>query len=193
MFINKKFLRFLFYPFISIFHIVFRIIIFWPSTSLGMWLRRKLYKQQLNHLGKNATFESGVRFGSPNKIYVGDSCILSRNVNINAGECLGIYIGNYVAIADGTYFRSANHAFDDLDIPIQQQGHNYKTVLYNGKKYSIVVEDDVWIGARAIILSGAKIGHGSVISAGAMVSSEIPPYSIVVGNPGRVIKNRLKN
>ncbi|MDP9048692.1 MAG: acyltransferase, partial [Bacteroidota bacterium] len=115
-----------------------------------------------------------------------------RNVNINAGECFGVYIGDDVAIADGTYLRSANHRFDRFDVPIQQQGHSAAQLHYNNKDYSIIIEDDVWIGARAIILSGAKIGKGSVISAGAVVSSEIPPYSIVVGNPGRVIANREK-
>jgi acetyltransferase-like isoleucine patch superfamily enzyme len=55
-----------------------------------------------------------------------------------------------------------------------------------------VINDDVWIGASAIILSGAQIGKGSIIAAGAVVSSIIPPFSIVVGNPGRVIANREK-
>ena len=63
---------------------------------------------------------------------------------------------------------------------------------YNGKEYSIVIEDDVWIGAKVIVVSGTKIGRGSVVAAGSVVSGEIPPYSIVVGNPGRVMFNRQK-
>jgi acetyltransferase-like isoleucine patch superfamily enzyme len=54
-----------------------------------------------------------------------------------------------------------------------------------------VIEDDVWVGARAIILPGVTIGHGSVIGAGAVVAKSVPPYSIVVGNPGRVVRSRL--
>jgi maltose O-acetyltransferase len=95
-----------------------------------------------------------------------------------------------VAIADGTYLRSGNHKFDQIDIPIQLQGHFSSEIDFNNRKYSVVIEDNVWIGARAIILSGAHIGEGSVIAAGAVVSRKIPPYSIVVGNPGRVVGNR---
>ena len=86
--------------------------------------------------------------------------------------------------------RSANHKFDRTDIPIQHQGHYSSEIQFNRRKYSVVIEDDIWIGARVIILSGTHIGKGSIISAGSVVSSKIPPYSIVVGNPGRVISKR---
>ena len=54
----------------------------------------------------------------------------------------------------------------------------------------VIIEDDVWIGARAIILPGVIIGKGSVIGAGAVVAKSIPPYSVAVGNPARVVKTR---
>lgn len=60
-------------------------------------------------------------------------------------------------------------------------------------KGNIIIEDDVWIGQGAIILSGVTIGRGSVIGAGAVVAKDIPPYSIVVGNPGKVIKKRFSD
>ena len=88
--------------------------------------------------------------------------------------------------------RSANHSFYRLDIPIKDQGHTAVELNFKDRLYSVVIEDDVWVGARAIILSGAWIGKGSIISAGAVVSSIIPPFSIVVGNPGRVVANREK-
>lgn len=188
----KMTIRIILYPIIEIKNIAFRVVIFWPTTPFGYWLRKNMYARQLRSLGRNPVFESGVRFGMPKMIDIGINCILGRNVTINAGDCFGVYIGDNVAIADGTYLRSANHRFDRFDIPIQQQGHFAIALDYNGNKYSVVIEDDVWIGARAIILSGAKIGKGSIISAGAVVSSEIPTYSIVVGNPGRVIANRIK-
>ena len=83
-----------------------------------------------------------------------------------------------------------NHSFDKLDIPIQHQGHDSKEIKFKNNSYSVVIEDDVWIGARSILLSGAHIGEGSVISAGSVVSNEIPPFSIAVGNPARVVANR---
>jgi maltose O-acetyltransferase len=169
-----------------------KIKIFWPSTSFGVKLRYNYYKKDLKRIGNNATIESGVRFGGPELIEIGENCIFGRNVNINAGECKGIFIGNDVAIADGTYLRSANHSFYRLDIPIKDQGHTAVELNFNDRLYSVIIEDDVWVGARAIILSGAWIGRGSIISAGAVVSSIIPPFSIVVGNPGRVVANREK-
>ena len=189
-----KYLKHLVYYFYSKTYEVRNIInmlkVFWPSTKFGNNLRYNYYKSTLKRIGINAIIESGVRFGSPSSIEIGDNCIFGRNVNINAGECNGVYIGNHVAIADGTYLRSGNHRFDRTDTPIQNQGHYASTIEYNNRKYSIVIEDDVWIGARVIILSGAFIGEGSVLAAGSVVSGNIPPYSIVVGNPGRVVSKR---
>ena len=74
-----------------------------------------------------------------------------------------------------------------------EQGHSFKIINHQNKDYSVVIENNVWIGAKSIILSGSKIGEGSVISAGTVVSSEIPKFSVVAGNPGRVILNRKNN
>ena len=71
-----------------------------------------------------------------------------------------------------------------------EQGHSSKTIEYQGTTYSVVLEGDNWIGANAIILSGAFIGKGSIIGAGAVVTGVIPPYSIAVGVPARVIGTR---
>jgi maltose O-acetyltransferase len=54
----------------------------------------------------------------------------------------------------------------------------------------VIIEDDVWLGARVLLLPGARVGSGSVIGAGAVVSGEIPPMSVAVGNPARVVKRR---
>tara|TARA_B110000977_G_C11059763_1_gene485491 strand:- start:1000 stop:1548 length:549 start_codon:yes stop_codon:yes gene_type:complete len=166
------------------------LIINWPCTKLGYKMRESFYRRHLKSSGSNLSIASGVIFGDPVSIEIGNYCKFGRNVNIGAGECNGIYIGSYVSIADGTYFRSGNHKFDSTDIPIQHQGHYSSEIQFNNEKYSVVIEDDVWIGARAIILSGTHIGKGSIVGAGTVVSSKIPPYSIVMGNPGRVISKR---
>ena len=188
----KKLIRIIFSPVIELKNLITLIILFWPDTVFGSLLRTFYYKyyERLKKIGKNTTIESGVRFGQTDTIEVGDNCIFGRNVNINSGLSAGVYIGNFVAIADGTYLRSENHRFDKFDIPIQHQGHDSKEIEFNNNSYSVVIEDDVWIGARAILLSGAHIGKGSIISAGSVVSNKIPPYSIAVGNPARVVANR---
>jgi maltose O-acetyltransferase len=188
----KKLIRTIFAPVIELKRLMTLLIIFWPDSVFGSLLRIFYYKnyERLKKIGKNTTIESGVRFGQPDTIEIGDNCIFGRNVNINSGLSFGVYIGNFVAIADGTYLRSENHRFDKLDIPIQHQGHDSNEIEFNNNSYSVVIEDDVWIGARVILLSGAHIGEGSVISAGSVVSNKIPPYSIAVGNPARVVANR---
>lgn len=93
----------------------------------------------------------------------------------------GLTIGNFVRIATQTVIVPSNHNFDRLDIPISQQGYTAK---------GVTIEDDVWIGAGCKILDGVTIGQGSVIGAGSVVNRSIPPYSVAVGVPARVIRKR---
>lgn len=169
------------------------IVCAWPESYVGYKLRRNYWRNKYSlvtnpHIGRMSKI-----YGNKLDIYMGKSFICGENVEINFCTSKGIYIGDNVAIAKGTYIRAGNHKFDRVDIPITQQGHDYAIIEYREKEYSIVIEDDVWIAANVVLLSGAKIGKGSIISAGSVVSNEIPPYSIVVGNPGRVMANRLRN
>jgi maltose O-acetyltransferase len=75
-----------------------------------------------------------------------------------------------------------NHSFSRVDITMDQQGFS--------EEKKVIIDDDVWIGARVIILPGVKIGRGSVIGAGSVVSKSIPEYSVAVGNPCKVVKLR---
>jgi len=93
----------------------------------------------------------------------------------------GLKIGNGVRVATGVVIIPANHNFQDRELPIWKQGLSMK---------GIVIEDDIWIGAGAIILDGVRIGKGSVVAAGAVVTHEVPPYQVVAGVPARKIKER---
>ncbi len=75
-----------------------------------------------------------------------------------------------------------NHKFDRLDIPMLDQGFK--------DEQPVTICDDVWIGARVIILPGVTVGKGAIIAAGAVVTKDVPEYAIVGGNPARVIKMR---
>lgn len=90
-------------------------------------------------------------------------------------------IGNSVLIATQCVLISANHNFSDISKPIAEQGET---------REKIVIEDNVWLGASVKILAGVRIGEGSVIDAGAVVTKDIPPYSIAVGVPAKVIGYR---
>lgn len=162
----------------------------WPNTKLGISLRQNYYYKKMNcrikYIGQGSLIDR------TEATSIGDNVVLGNNVTMVISGMARCYIGNDVAIAHGTYLRSANHNYRDMDKPILEQGHTWKKVEFRGEEYGIVIEDNVWIGANAIILSGAHICEGSVISAGSVVGSFIPPYSIAAGNPARVIANRKK-
>lgn len=100
-------------------------------------------------------------------------------------------VGNFCSIADEVHFYLAGgHRLETVSTyPFRKNiisGDNEST-----SKGDIVIEDDVWIGSRVIVLSGVKIGRGSVIAAGSVVTKDIPEYSIAAGVPARVIKKRF--
>lgn len=108
------------------------------------------------------------------------------------GEYLSI--GNYCSIAEGVKFvLGGEHRYDTL-MTYPFKVLKFKTEIAEAiSKGEIVIEDDVWISMDVIILSGVRIGQGSIIGAGTVVAKNIPPYSIVVGNPARVIKKRFSD
>lgn len=102
-----------------------------------------------------------------------------------------LQIGNYCSIASGVKFiLGGNHDTDVLSTyPFQYYFNDKKRIATT--KGPIIIEDDVWIGTDATILSGVRIGKGSVISAGSIVTKDIEPYSIVGGIPAKLIKKRF--
>jgi acetyltransferase-like isoleucine patch superfamily enzyme len=112
-----------------------------------------------------------IRIGARSSI--GDYCYVGGAGGVNIGE--GVLIGQYVSL------HSQNHRFENPCRPIREQGVT---------SVGIAIADDCWIGAGAKILDGVNIGVGSVIAAGAVVTKSIPPYSVVAGVPGRVVRTR---
>lgn len=129
------------------------------------------------------------KFGQHNEIYgsvyIGDGSDLEigHKCQINGGcRLVNVIIGNYVMIAPDVVFLFQSHRMDSVEKPMIDQGEI--------KFPKSIVEDDVWICQRAIIMPGVRIGKGSVIGAAAVVTKDVPPYAIVAGVPARVIKWR---
>lgn len=131
--------------------------------------------------GRDVHCKYSATFWSPHK-----EIILGNSIGIGP-RCLflcDITIGNKVAIA-------ANVAFLNSD------DHNYKIIgkamwdSGRGDKFKIIVEDDVWIGHGAIILSPVKIGRGAIVAAGSVVTKDVCPYGIVGGSPAKLLKMRF--
>lgn len=106
-----------------------------------------------------------------------DSLIGEYNVLRGQG---GITIGDRVYTAPQVQMLAVNHSFDDPRRPMVEQG-----ITADG----IVIEDDVWIGAGAIITDGVRIGRGAVVAAGAVVTKDVPPRTVVGGIPARILKS----
>ena len=125
-------------------------------------------------IGKNSVVES---FSCINNA-VGDVVIgdFSR-IGIHSTVIGPVTIGSHVNLAQGITVTALNHNFSSKDKFIDEQGVATSP---------IVIEDDVWIGANAVILPGVKIGRHSVIAAGAVVNRDVPPYSLAVGVPAQV-------
>ncbi|MCF2488792.1 DapH/DapD/GlmU-related protein [Dyadobacter sp. CY347] len=162
-----------------------------------LWVRvilNRFYHQK----GKNVIIRSWVRMDVLpfNPFSIGDNSMIEdfTTVNNGVGEVrignnsligLGnviigpITVGNNVILAQNIVASGLNHNYSDIGQPIHQQGVSVAP---------IVIEDDCWIGANTVITAGVTIGKHCVIAAGAVVTKNIPPYSVAVGNPARVIK-----
>jgi len=122
---------------------------------------------------------------------------IGRNTFIGESELIistGITVGNNVLISRGcllqdhdAHSREAALRRDDLRVFMEGREHDWAHYWTNVKRSPIVIEDDAWIGARAIILKGVTIGHGAVVGAGAVVTRGVSPSATAVGNPASEI------
>lgn len=131
--------------------------------------------------GRNLKTLSVSTIENPSNITIGNNAWISKNVAFYAVN--GIEIGNDVIFAKDVSLISGDHNFSRSDLRINKQG-----MKKNNKP--IIVGDDVWIGEKAIILKSVVVGNGSIIGAGSVVTKDVPPLSIVAGNPAKVIKFR---
>ncbi len=149
---------------------------FGKGSRVARWVRFDVLPFNKFVLGANSTIE--------------DFCTINNGVGdviIGSGTRIGmsnvvigpVTVGNNVIFAQNIVSSGLNHGYEVIDIPISKQKVSMA---------KITVEDDCWIGANAVITAGVTIGKHSVIAGGAVVTKNIPPYSVAVGNPAKVIK-----
>ena len=150
------------------------------------------------HRGRHAVIHRSVRMDTPpyrkfslgaHSVVESYSCINNAVGDVIIGDYtrVGLHntiigpvtIGSHVNLAQGITVTALNHNFSETDKRIDEQGVNTTPVT---------IDDDVWIGANAVILPGVSIGTHSVVAAGAVVTKDVPPHSLVVGVPAKVIK-----
>lgn len=132
-------------------------------------------------LGDNSTIEDFCTINNG----VGDVLIGERS-RIGMGNVLigPVTIGNDVILAQNIVLSGLNHGYEDIHIPPHKQPVTKK---------KITLEDEVWIGANVVVVAGVTIGKHAIVAAGSVVTKNIPPYSVVVGNPAKIIKQYNPN
>ena len=150
------------------------------------------------HRGRHSVIHHSARMDTPpyRKFSLGDYSVIESFACINnaVGDVMigdhtriglhntiigPVIIGSHVNLAQGITITALNHNFENSKKRIDEQGVSTSAV---------VIEDDIWIGANAVILPGVTIGHHSVVAAGAVVTKDVPPHSLVAGVPAKVIK-----
>jgi acetyltransferase-like isoleucine patch superfamily enzyme len=131
---------------------------------LGRWL----------HLGVNTALRC-----HEGTLSLGDKGVLGRDVSINC--YLDVEIGDCALVADNVYISDFDHKFTDLELPIKDQGI---------EKSRVRIERNVWLGTKVTVSRGVRVGEGAVVGANAVVTRDLPAYSVAVGVPARVIRDR---
>ncbi|CAI09467.1 similar to galactoside O-acetyltransferase [Aromatoleum aromaticum EbN1] len=145
----------------------------------------KVYRHRFHQSGRNLSFD-------PLGVYSYDNITIGNNVNLGYRPILiasrsQIVIGDNVMFGPEVTIRGGNHRTDII-------GRYMIDIRDNEKRPSedpgVVIENDVWIGTRAVVLAGVTIGKGAIVAAGAVVTKSVPPYAIAGGNPAKIIRMR---
>ena len=143
-----------------------RIRVFYMDAVLGLIDR-----------SESAIFENRVYISNGDNVQIGKGCHINENVFIQ-----GATIGDFVMVAPNVSILNDSHTFECIDIPMVQQ----PKVMNDNP----TIGDDVWIGRNAVILNGVRIGEGAIVGAGAVVTRDVEPFTVVGGVPAKLIKMR---
>jgi acetyltransferase-like isoleucine patch superfamily enzyme len=164
---NPKFNRFLVY--LSN-HVVSRIVF----SSVRMWWYRRVMRFSI---GPGSSILTDFRVATCRNISIGSNCVVNNGCRFD--NRYPIRIGNNVSVSYGTHILTKGHDMNDPD---------FKTV-----GSSVIIEDRVWTCTNAMILPGVRLGQGSVVLSGAVVTKDVEPYSVVGGNPAQIIRTRSRD
>jgi len=150
--------------------------------KLGIGLRYAILKSITDSIGDNVAIFPGVYIFNPENIVIGNNVSIQPMTYIECGYVKGgVTIDDDVSIAHGVTIMATTHRFDNHNEKIRDQGVDNEPVY---------IEENVWIGAKVAVLSGVRIGQGSVIGAGAVVNKSLEPEGVYVGVPAKRVKDR---
>lgn len=151
---------------------------YWPGGGIATTVRMWCAHRVCEHIGRGAVIEPHVDFGSGRLLRLGARSGIGPRSTVGA-----LHVGEDVMIGPELLAISQNHRFDDPGAPIREQGYD--------PVETIRIEDGAWIGARVTILPGVKVGRGSVVGAGSVVTRDVPDGCVAAGNPARILRSRL--
>jgi maltose O-acetyltransferase len=139
------------------------------------------YRMRLGRVGRNFRIGLGSTILNPSLVTIGDDVYLGPGTQITSPT--SVVIGDRVMFGPQVMLIGGDHDLSNTEIPLR-----FAPAPPNPPP--IVIEDDAWIGARVTILKGVRIGRGAVVGAASVVTNDIPPLAIAVGNPCRVVRFR---
>jgi acetyltransferase-like isoleucine patch superfamily enzyme len=157
-----------------------------------MWKPTTIFNEQYISIGEDTLIGPGVALSAgmvPGQecitnpvVSIGDRCLIGKGSGI-VGH-FSITIGNDVWTGHHVYITDQNHGYEDVSVPISRQSQPERAVI---------IGDGSWLGHGSIILPGVTIGEHVVIGANSVVTKNIPPFSVAVGSPARVIRKFVEN
>ena len=160
--------------YISEFRLYFcnRWICCFPSQRLRVWF----YRSFMNFsIGRDSWVFMDCTFDAKEGFTMGDNCVINCKCRLDSRG--NITIGKHVSISQ--------------EVSILTADHNVESAQFEGNTRQVVIEDYVFIGTRAMILPGCTLGKGAIIAAGAIVTKDVAPFTVVAGIPAKVIKSRI--
>lgn len=149
-----------------------------PGGRAAKRLRAGLGAWMLDECGQDVNIEHGAWFGSGRGVSLGDRSAIGMDALVIGP----LVVGRDVMMGPRCILLASSHDSTSVDQAMSMQGFK--------ADQPIVIEDDVWLGAGVVVLPGRRIGRGSIVGAGSVVAADVPPYSVAVGNPARVVRDR---
>lgn len=165
--------------FVFLFELSLKFVFSFPRGMGASYIKSLILRMAGAKVGKRVTIYSGVWVFPGRNLILGDDVDLALDVLITTNG--GVEIGDRSMIGYRTQILSQNHIIPENRERIFGAGH---------KREKVVIGNDVWIGANAIVLPGVEIGEGAIVAAGSVVTKDVPPYAIVAGVPAKLIKER---
>ena len=152
-----------------------------PGYKFGNKMRTWCAKQLFKQCGEDIVIKSKAYFGDGKNIVMGKGSQLGINCKVEDD----LILGDYVLMGPDVIIYSSSHEYSNPNIPVMLQGAK--------ERRPVTVGNDVWFGARSIVMPGCKIGNHVIVGANAVVTHDVPDYAVVGGAPARIIKYREDN